>query len=192
MVSLRLGLPIFEGTRTCPICRRPNAVLDPYGHHASVCSTGTGSVRRHDALRDTLAIAIRNVARAFGVTVRREHMFEDPPELIQPHTPGAPLTRAQQSRAHRQSRREATGNSERASTQMRLDVYVDNVEFAARPQAFDVSVISPHSASHRVSRTAAHAHIASKEREKRIHYRSLCDYYGIDLHPMVMDVYTHP
>ena len=72
---------------------------------------------------------------------------------------------------------------------MRLDVYVDSAEFAARPQAFDVSVVSPRSASHRVSSSASHAHIASKEREKRVHYRSLCDYYGIDLHPMVMDVY---
>ena len=87
----------------------------------------------------------------------------------------------------RNARRQATGNSERSSTQMRLDVYVEDTEFAPRPQAFDVSVISPHSSSFRGSRPKKH--IADKENEKHEHYKSLCEYYGIDLHAMVMDIY---
>ena len=189
MVKLRLGVPLFSGTQRCSHCAVTDALLDVYGHHASICRTGTGNVRRHDTLRDALAVEIRNTARNYGITVRTEQRFEDPDlSNIDP----AQLTASQRRRHQRALDRRATGSSEQPNEQLRMDVFVDDIGFAPTPQGFDVAIISPHSTvagyTPRSTRPARF-HIVRKEQEKQTHYRFLCRQENMELYPMVIDTY---
>ncbi len=61
MVDIRIGHPLFPGHTFCPKCAtRPGAtpLLDPFGAHAFKCKIVEGATRRHNALRDALALTI--------------------------------------------------------------------------------------------------------------------------------------
>lgn len=83
-------LPLYSGTRPCPICSRSNAISDPSGHHASVRRTGPGIVRRHNALREQPILAVRNVARKYLVHVFREYSFPGSPLPVSGSVPSPP------------------------------------------------------------------------------------------------------
>lgn len=122
-------------------------LFSPGPFHASlagkkeVFSIG-GNLRRHDTLRNALGNWIRNTARNYGVCVQLEKRFAEP------HIPTemrSSLSSSETRRLERASAREAEGSLPSPTEQLRIDVFADNAEFAAQPQGFDVSVVSPHS-----------------------------------------------
>ena len=47
-----LGLPIYSAPRSCPVCK--SSLLDVWGSHSVVCSSGGDRIGRHNAVRDAL------------------------------------------------------------------------------------------------------------------------------------------
>ena len=50
-VKVRLGMPVYDAVRPCPLCDRP---CDTLGDHSLCCGTGGEHTRRHDLLRNCI------------------------------------------------------------------------------------------------------------------------------------------
>ncbi len=63
-VLRRLNLPVYSQVAIpypCPICNHPDRLIHPDGHHAlGTCAHGGDKSRRHNAIRDLLAVELRN------------------------------------------------------------------------------------------------------------------------------------
>ena len=162
-LALRLGLPLFTGTSSCPVCARRSASpapdLDVAGKHALLCRYEDGLNRRHNGLRDFICYRI---LKPLGLVVYREHAL---PRL-------------------------SVGPSD-LSTPMRLDLYIPaDASLSAQAQGLDITVAHPLATSHvkDASRIGGAAATHLEDAKHRL-YGPVCVANSITLTPFGIDVF---
>ena len=73
---MRLGLPLYNSERACPLCRRNDS--DVYGRHVLSCTNGGHRIRIHNEMRDDLA---RIGSWALASTTTEAHCFPSAPSM---------------------------------------------------------------------------------------------------------------
>ncbi len=161
MVDVRIGNPLFSGATSCPFCNMSEKTANtPLDLHGQHAST---------------------CSRAEGTTSRhndlRDWLFRSLKTLV----------------PHLHIEREKTLMQDEhlpRTSQRKYDLFISDLSVSPRPQAYDLTIISPHSEPYvrNAGRNPTWA-VQSAERKKIRKYGPSSTEKQIEFHPLAMDLY---